>query len=65
MRDGRVHDVVLPPARHLTGDAVVDKFRANAGVVFDPARVGRSIELVQRLDTMTDVTELLDAVTTR
>ncbi len=65
MRDGRVHDVVLPPARHLTGNAVVDKFRANAGVVFDPARVGQSIELVQRLEAMTDMTELVDAVTTR
>ena len=64
MRDGRIHDVELRPARHLMGDAVVDKFRANASVVFDPARVGRSIELVQRLEATTDVTELMDAVTT-
>jgi 2-methylcitrate dehydratase PrpD len=64
MRDGRVHEVVFGPAMHLTGDAVVDKFRANAGLVFDPVRVGRPIELMQRLETMTDVTELMDAVTT-
>ena len=49
---------------HLTGDAVVDKFRANAGLVFDPERVARPIQLVQRLEALTDVTELMDAVTT-
>ena len=64
MRDGRVHDVVLAPAMHLTGDAVLDKFRANAGVVFDRERVGRPIQLVQRLEAMADVTELMDTVTT-
>jgi 2-methylcitrate dehydratase PrpD len=64
MRDGRVHEVVLAPARHLTGDAVVDKFRANAGLVFDPERVGRPIEMVQRLEALADVTELMDTVTT-
>jgi 2-methylcitrate dehydratase PrpD len=65
MRNGRVHDVVLGPAMHLTGDAVVDKFRANAGFVLDRAQVARPIQLVQRLETLADVTELMDAVTTR
>ena len=64
MRDGRVHDVVLGPAMHLTGDAVVDKFRANAGFVLDREHVGRSIQLVERLETLADLTELMDAVTT-
>lgn len=64
MRDGRVHDVVLAPAMHLTGDAVVEKFCANAGFVFGAERVGRAVELVRRLETMADVTELMDAVTT-
>ncbi len=64
MRNGRVHDVVLGPARHLTGDAVVDKFRANAGFVFDREQLSRPIQLVERLDTLADVTELMDAVTT-
>ncbi len=64
MRDGRVHDVVLGPAMHLTGDAVVDKFRANAAFVFAGERVDRPIALVQRLEGMADVTELMDAVTT-
>jgi 2-methylcitrate dehydratase PrpD len=64
LRDGRVHDVALGPARHLTGAAVVEKFRANAGVVFEPERVGRLIPLVQRLEAVADVTELMDAVTT-
>ena len=63
MRGGRVHDVVLGPAMHLTGDAVVDKFRANAGFVFDREQVGRSIHLVQRLETMANVAELMDTVT--
>lgn len=64
MRDGRVHEVVFGPAVHLTGDAVIDKFRANAGLVFDPERVGRPIRLVERLEAMTDVTELMNTVTT-
>jgi 2-methylcitrate dehydratase PrpD len=64
MRDGRVHDVVLGPAMHLTGDAVIDKFRANAGVVFDQEKVGKPIQLVQCLEELDDVTELMDAVTT-
>lgn len=64
MRDGRVHDVVLGPAMHLTGDAVVDKFRANAGFVLDREQVSRSIGLVERLETLADATELMDAVTT-
>jgi 2-methylcitrate dehydratase PrpD len=63
MRDGRAHEVVLGPAMHLTGDAVVDKFRANAGFVFDRERVGRPIEMVQRLEAMADVAELMDTVT--
>jgi 2-methylcitrate dehydratase PrpD len=64
LRDGRAHEVVLGPAMHLTGDAVVDKFRRNAGFVLDREQVGRSIQLVERLDTLADVTELMDAVTT-
>lgn len=64
MRDGRVHDVVLPTAMHLTGDAVLDKFRANAGVVFDREQVGRAVELAQHLEAIADVTELMGAVTT-
>ena len=64
MRDGHVHDVVLGPAMHLTGDAVLDKFRANVVEVLGKQRVERPIELVQRLDTMKDVAELMDAVTT-
>jgi 2-methylcitrate dehydratase PrpD len=64
MRDGRVHEVPLPTAMHLTGDAVVDKFRANAGVVFDRERIGRTVQLAGRLETVADVTELMDTVTT-
>jgi 2-methylcitrate dehydratase PrpD len=63
MRDGRVHNTVLAPAMHLTGDAVVDKFRANAAYVFDRERIARPIQLVQRLEAVSDVGELMDAVT--
>jgi len=63
IRGGRVHDMVLAPAMHLTGDAVVDKFRANLAYVFDRERIARPIELVQRLEAVADVGELMDAVT--
>ncbi len=64
MRDGRVHDLVLGPAMHLTGEAVLDKFRANASVVLGRERTALPIELVRRLDTLKDVAVLMDAVTT-
>ena len=53
----------LPLAMHLTGDAVADKFRANAAYVFDRERIARPIQLVQRLEGVGDVKELMDAVT--
>ncbi len=64
MRDGRVHDVALGTAHHLTGDAVLDKFRANAEATLGRERVALTIELVQRLEKLRDVAELMDAVTT-
>ena len=63
MRDGRTHDVELGPAMHLTGDAVIDKFRANAGLVLDQERIGQPIQLVERLGDLDDVGILMDAVT--
>jgi 2-methylcitrate dehydratase PrpD len=64
MRSGHIYDIALGPALHLTGDAVIDKFRANASFVFDQEKIGRPIQLVQHLDELDDVTELMDAVTT-
>ncbi len=64
MRNGRVHDLVLGPAMHLTGEAVLDKFRANASGVLGRERTARPIELVQRLEALKDAAELMDAVTT-
>lgn len=64
MRDGRVHDVVLGTAMHLTGDAVLDKFRLNAEANLGRERVVLAINLVQRLEKLKDVAELMDAVTT-
>ena len=64
MKDGRVHEVAFGTARHLTPDETVEKFRANAGLVFDRDRVGRCIELVGRLETVSDIATVLDAVTT-
>jgi len=55
--------MVLAPVMHLTGDAVVDKFRANAAYVFDRERIDRPIGLVRRLGAVADVGELMDAVT--
>jgi 2-methylcitrate dehydratase PrpD len=64
MRDGRVHDVELGTAYHVTGDAVLDKFRLNTEAVLGRERVARTIELVQRMEKLKDVAELMDAVTT-
>jgi 2-methylcitrate dehydratase PrpD len=64
MRDGRVHDVLLGPALHLTGIAVIDKFRANASYVFAEEKISQPIQLVQGLDDLDDVNVLMDAVTT-
>ena len=63
MRDGRLIDMELGPAAHLTGDAVVDKFRANASFVFGHDEIGKPIQLVQRLDDLGDISELMDSVT--
>ena len=63
MRDGKVHDLLLGPAYHLTGNAVLDKFRLNAEATLGRERVALTITLVQRLEKLKDVAELLDAVT--
>jgi 2-methylcitrate dehydratase PrpD len=65
MRNGTVHELVLQPARHLTGDDVLAKFRMNTEKVLGKERVETAIELVQRLERVKDVAELLDAVTTK
>jgi hypothetical protein len=63
MHDGQVYDQVLGPALNLTGDAVLDKFRANAESIIGKARAERTIELVKQLDQLQNVHELLDSVT--
>jgi 2-methylcitrate dehydratase PrpD len=63
MRDGHVHEVELGPAMHLTGDAVVDKFRANASAVLDQEKIGQGMQLVQGLEDLEDVNALMDTVT--
>ena len=63
MYNGQVHDVELGPAMHLTGDAVIDKFRANAGFVFGQEELGQPIQLVERLADLDDVSKLMDTVT--
>ena len=64
MRDGTVHDFVMKIAMHLTGDAVLDKFRLNAERILGKDRTATAIDLVQRLETLTDVAQVLDVVTT-
>jgi 2-methylcitrate dehydratase PrpD len=64
MRNGTVHDLVLAPARHLTGDAVIDKFRMNTEGILGKERVATAIELAQRLEKVKDVADLMNAVTT-
>jgi len=64
MHDGTVHDFIMKTAMHLTGDAVLAKFRLNAEHILGKDRTAAAIDLVQRLETLTDVAQLLDAVTT-
>jgi len=63
MRDGTVHDFVMKTAMHLTGEAVLEKFRLNAEGILGKDRAATAIDLVQRLEELTDVAQLLDAVT--
>jgi hypothetical protein len=49
---------------HLTGDAVLEKFHLNAERILGKERTAAAIDLVQRLETLTDVSQLLDVVTT-
>ena len=65
MRSGTVHELVLEPARHLTGDDVLAKFRLNTEGILGKEKASTAIELVQRLERVKDVAELLDAVTTK
>ncbi|MCH7931895.1 MAG: MmgE/PrpD family protein, partial [Proteobacteria bacterium] len=62
--DGTEHEIDLGPAMHLTGDAVVDKFRANAGVVFDQEQMSQPVRIVEHLDELDDISSLMDTVTT-
>ncbi|MDP7533866.1 MAG: MmgE/PrpD family protein [SAR202 cluster bacterium] len=64
MRDGTLHNVELGAAYHLTGDEVLDKFRANAGNVFAQEKLGAPIQLVEDLADLDDISTLMDAVTT-
>ncbi len=63
MKDGTVHDFAMKIAMHLTGDAVVDKFRMNTEKILGKDKSGAAIELVQRLEKVKDVAELMNAVT--
>lgn len=64
MRNGTVHELVLAPARHLTGDAVLEKFRLNTERILGKDKVASAIELTQRLENVKDVADLLNTVTT-
>ena len=63
MKDGTVHDILMGTATHLTGDAVLDKFRMNTEAILGKERAATAIDLVQRLETLSDASQVLDAVT--
>ncbi len=63
LKNGTVHEFVMQKATHLTGDAVLDKFRMNTEKILGKEKVGTAIELVQRLEKVKDVAQLIDAVT--
>src|SRR5690606_25387043 len=64
MRDGTVHERLMKTAMHLTGEAVLEKFRLNTETILGKGNAGMAIELVQRLEKEKDVAQLLDVVTT-
>ena len=63
LKNGTVHDFVMQKATHLTGEAVIEKFRMNTEKILGKEKAGTAIELVQRLEKVKDVAQLLDAVT--
>ncbi|MBI4202208.1 MAG: MmgE/PrpD family protein [Chloroflexi bacterium] len=63
MKDGTEHRVDFGPAMHLTGDAVVDKFRLTAGAVFPHDSLGTVVQTVQSLDALPSARNLVDVVT--
>lgn len=72
LKDGTVHVVDFsgtpgaggrPAAYHLSPEETVEKFRANAGLVFDRDRIARAIDLVGRLESVPLVSSVMDAVT--
>jgi len=63
MKDGTVHEILMGTATHLTADAVLDKFRLNTEAILGKERAATTIDLVQRLETLADVSQVLDAVT--
>jgi hypothetical protein len=58
-----VHDFIMKTATHLTGAAVLDKFRMNTEAILGKDQAANAIALVQRLEEIKDVAEVLDAVT--
>ena len=63
MKDGTEHRVDLGVSHHLTGDAVVDKFRITAGAVFPHDALGQTVQTVQKLETLASARGLVDMVT--
>jgi 2-methylcitrate dehydratase PrpD len=63
MQNGRTHEVQFGTALHLTGDAVLDKFRANAGFALERQEIDQTIQMVQNLAAMDDVNALMEVVT--
>lgn len=63
LRDGRVLGARVEhfrgaPERPLTRDEVVDKYRACATMVLDPARVERARQMIENLEDVADAAEL-------
>lgn len=72
LKDGTVHVVDFtgdqgtggrPNAYHLSPDETVQKFRNNAGLVFGPEPIQKCIDLVGKLETVSDIGAVLDTVT--
>ena len=62
MKNGNVHEIALGSRDTLKGEAVVEKFRANAGLALDRDTVERVVTMVRNLEKMADINVLMDVI---
>ncbi len=64
LRDGKVYSHQVPfakgePQNPMTSEEMIHKFRDCGGLVLSPVDMGRTVELVLNLESLLDITELM------